>query len=173
MHMWRGWFLKSAHLNKRPAEKDCNRKTVDTQLLETVLIVMALPSYARGPVLSSHSCLTCLLLLLHNRLYITCSSNVHLLLLHKCLYRTCCSNLPFSHYKNLDFLGLFLSSWLQHFSSFCCLFFPLSIDLPQSQTSWLWLLPSKPSEARLYFLFLLLSLGLSASREQGVQWFEG
>lgn len=85
---------------------------------------MALPSYARGPVLSSHSCLTCLLLLLHNRLYITYSSNVHLLLLHKRLYRTCRSNLHFSHYKNLDFLDLFLSSWLQLFVFFLLPFLP-------------------------------------------------
>ncbi|KAG7216070.1 hypothetical protein INR49_007822 [Caranx melampygus] len=55
------------------------------------------------------------------------------------------------------------NSSFQRLLDFYCLCFTLPIDLPKSQTSWLWMLPSEPDEA----LFLLLSLGLSAGRETG------
>lgn len=55
-------------------------------------------------------------------------------------------------------------------SSFCFLCVTPPIDLPQSQTSWLWMLPSpSPWEARLLTPSLHLSPGLSAGREQGVR----
>lgn len=113
-----GKIISQIHIITQKIQS-CIWFTIETWDLEiiSVLIGIALPSYARSQDLFLHLCLTCLLL--HNCLYRTSFSNLHLLLLlHKRLYRTCCSNLHFSHYKNLDFLDLSLSFCLQHFLFF-------------------------------------------------------
>lgn len=46
--------------------------------------------------------------------------------------------------KIFTFLFSSFSSVYNSLSSFCFFSFTLPIDLPQSQTSWLWMLPSKP-----------------------------
>lgn len=104
---------------------------------------------------------------------------------HTCVSPVCCCTNAFTgptvpiatfpRYKSWLSLSLLFLSVYNSSSSFCRLCFTLPIDLPQSQTSWLWILPSEPWEARrLHTRFFPPVPGsLCRQREKGCSGLKG